>query len=146
MSVLKDFRDFAIKGSVIDLAIGVIIGAAFGKIVTSLVEDILMPPLGLLTGKIDFAKLAFKVAEGPLKPDGTLGEPVMIRYGNFLQISIQFIIVAFVIFMITQAIVKVQKAQAASLEVAPAAPSEPEVSSEEKLLAEIRDLLKSRPL
>ena len=140
MGLLNDFKAFALKGNVIDLAVGVIIGAAFGKIVTSLVEDVLMPPLGMLTGKIDFTKLAFKLADGAPNPDGTMGDPVMIRYGNFLQITLQFLIVAFVIFLIVQAMMKLERKK----EEAVAAPAEPEVSAQEKLLAEIRDLLKTR--
>jgi large conductance mechanosensitive channel len=140
MKVLQDFKEFALKGNVVDLAIGVIIGAAFGKIVTSLVEDILMPPLGMITGKIDFTKLAFNLASAESMIDGKPAEPVLLRYGNFLQITIQFLIVAFVIFLITQALVKMNKK-----EEAPAAPAAaPEPTNEEKLLAEIRDLLKTR--
>ena len=141
MGFISDFKSFALKGNVVDLAIGVIIGAAFGKIVTSLVEDILMPPLGLVTGKIDFSKLAFKVADGQLLPDGKMGEPVLIRYGNFLQITFQFLIVALVIFMIVQAMVRMDKKKDAEIVAAPAVP---EASTEEKLLAEIRDLIKAR--
>lgn len=141
MGLLNDFKAFALKGNVVDLAIGVIIGAAFGKIVTSLVEDILMPPLGMITGKIDFSKLAIKLADGEIGADGkVIAEPVMLRYGNFIQISIQFLIVAFVIFLITQAMVRLdRKNEAAAPPPAPPAPS-----NEEKLLGEIRDLLRAR--
>jgi large conductance mechanosensitive channel len=140
MKLLQDFKEFALKGNVIDLAIGVIIGAAFGKIVGSLVEDILMPPLGMLTGKIDFSKLAVNLASAETMIDGKPAEPVLLRYGNFLQISIQFLIVAFVIFLISQAIVRMNKKEEAP--AAPAGPPEP--TNEEKLLGEIRDLLKAR--
>jgi large conductance mechanosensitive channel len=139
MGLLKDFKDFALKGNVIDLAIGVIIGAAFGKIVTSLVEDILMPPLGFLTGRIDFTKLAIDLG-APTNADGTMGAPVMLRYGNFIQISIQFLIVAVVIFLITQAIVRLNRRNEAALDAVPPAP---EINASEALLAEIRDLLKA---
>lgn len=137
MAILKDFKDFALKGNVLDLAIGVIIGAAFGKIVTSLVEDIIMPPIGMLINGIDFAKLTFKLADGAIGANGLVGEPVVIRYGNFLQIAFQFFIVAFVIFLITQAIMRSQRKEEVAAPAAPAAPS-----NEEVLLGEIRDLLK----
>jgi len=141
MALLKDFKEFALKGNVVDLAIGVIIGAAFGKIVTSLVEDILMPPLGMLTGRLDFSKLALNLASSSSKLGGKSADPVLLRYGNFLQITIQFLIVAFVVFLIMQAILRLSHKE----EAAPAAPAPPaEPSNQEKLLAEIRDLLKSQ--
>ena len=145
MGMIKDFKDFALKGNVLDLAIGVIIGAAFGKIVTSIVEDIIMPPLGFLINGVDFTKLSIKLADGAIDPltGKIVGDPVVIKYGNFIQISIQFVIVAFVIFLITRAIMMATRKKEAAIEVAPAVP---EASAEEKLLAEIRDLLKSRAL
>jgi large conductance mechanosensitive channel len=139
MPILSDFKKFALRGNVVDLAIGVIIGAAFSKIVTSLVEDILMPPLGLITGRIDFTKLAWHLSQGSLKPDGTKAEPVLLRYGNFLQICFQFLIVAFVIFLIQKLIISLEKEVEGDV-VAPAGP--PELSTQEKLLVEIRDALK----
>jgi large conductance mechanosensitive channel len=142
MGLLNDFKAFALKGNVIDLAIGVIIGAAFGKIVTSLVEDVLMPPLGLVTGKIDFTKLALTLAAGTPGADGKVGDPVLLRYGNFLQITFQFLIVAFVIFLITQAIVRIDRKNDAELAIPPVV--EPTIPNDEKLLAEIRDLLKAQ--
>jgi len=140
MALLKDFKDFALKGNVVDLAIGVIIGAAFGKIVTSLVEDILMPPLGFITGKIDFTKLSLVLAPGEVGADGKVGEPVLLRYGNFLQITFQFLIVAFVIFLITQAIMRMTRKEEAASVPAP----EPGPTKEEQLLTEIRDVLKQQ--
>jgi large conductance mechanosensitive channel len=127
MSLGKEFKEFAMKGSVIDLAIGVIIGAAFGKIVTSLVEDIIMPPLGLLIGGVNFTDLALH-----LGPDPT-GKEVLWKYGNFLQIAFQFLIVAFVLFMIIRTVNKLKKPD-------PAAPPAPP-AKQEVLLTEIRDLL-----
>lgn len=122
--MLKEFRDFIGKGNVLDLAIAVIIGGAFGAIITSLVDDIIMPIVGALLGGLDFTGLSIQVGDA------------MINYGNFIQAIVLFVIIAFILFLIVRAYNKV-KAQPE-----PAAPPEP--SNEEKLLAEIRDLLKSR--
>lgn len=142
MGFVKDFKDFAMKGNVLDLAIGVILGAAFGKIVTSLVEDIIMPPLGVVINGIDFTKLKLKISDGALNPaTGKItGDPVFISYGNFLQILLQFIIVALVIFMITRAIMNINRKKDAQVQQTPAPP---ELSTSEKLLMEIRDSLKN---
>lgn len=131
MGILKDFKDFAMKGNVIDLATAVIIGGAFGKIITSLVNDILMPPLGLLLGNVDFKdlKLVLKDAVGDLPA-------VTWNYGMFIQNIIDFLIIAFCIFLIVKAYQKASRKK----EEAPAPPAGP--SNEEKLLTEIRDLLK----
>jgi large conductance mechanosensitive channel len=131
MGMLKDFKEFAFKGNVVDLATAVIIGAAFGKIVSSLVNDIIMPPIGVLLGGVDFTKLSLIIKEAT---DGK--PPVTWNYGNFIQTLIDFLIIAFCIFMLIKG---VQKAQKKKVE-APAPPAEP--SAQEKLLAEIRDLLK----
>lgn len=141
MSLWSEFKKFALRGNVVDLAIGVIIGAAFTKIVTSLVEDILMPPLGIITGGIDFTKLAFKLSGGGTAADGAKMEPVLLRYGNFLQICFQFLIVAFVIFLINKLIVSLERKIDGEAKVAPKAP---ELTTQEKLLMEIRDELKNR--
>ena len=127
MGLGKEFKEFAMKGSVVDLAIGVIIGAAFGKIVSSLVEDIIMPPLGKVIGGVNFTDLALS-----LGPDPT-GKEVLWKYGNFLQISFQFLIVAFVLFLLIRTINKHKKPD-------PAAPP-PAPTKQEVLLTEIRDLL-----
>lgn len=141
MSLLKDFRDFALKGNVLDLAIGVIIGAAFGKIVDSMVQDILMPPLGLLISGIDFKNAAVLIKDAAVGPDGKAIDAVAIRYGNFLQNILQFTILAFVVFMITRAIIRLQnKKDALAADAPPAAPA---LSTSEKLLMEIRDSLKA---
>jgi large conductance mechanosensitive channel len=132
MKIIDEFKAFALKGNVTDMAIGIIIGAAFGKIVTSLVNDVIMPPLGLLIGGVNFTDLKFvmkAVIEG--KP------AVTINYGNFLQVCFDFLIVAFVIFMLVKAMIVAKKKE----EVAPSAPPAP--SKEEILLTEIRDLLKN---
>ena len=127
MGLGREFKEFAMKGSVVDLAIGVIIGAAFGKIVTSLVEDVIMPPLGKVIGGVNFSDLAVS-----LGPDPT-GKEVLWKYGNFLQISFQFVIVAFVLFLLIRTINKLKKPD-------PAAPPPPP-AKQEVLLTEIRDLL-----
>ncbi len=124
MGMLKEFRDFAMKGSVVDLAVGVVIGGAFGAIVSSLVGDVIMPVIGVLTGGIDFSGLSMKVGEAS------------VAYGKFIQATFVFIIIAFSLFIVIKAMNSVKKKEAA----APAAPPAP--SAEEKLLAEIRDLLK----
>lgn len=133
-SMLKEFRDFAMKGNVIDMAIGIIIGAGFGKIVSSLVNDILMPPLGLLIGGVDFSdkKIVIKQAlEG--------APEVAIKYGIFLNTLIDFTIVAFAIFMTVKIMNRMKKEAEAAKESKPAVAVK---SSQEKLLEEIRDLLK----
>ena len=125
--MLKEFREFAMRGNVVDLAIGVIIGAAFGKIVTSLVEDIIMPPIGMMVGNVNFTDLVVKLGTDPA------GKDVIWKYGNFLQITFQFVIVAFVLFMLIRTINKLKKPD-------PAAPPPPP-PRQEVLLQEIRDLL-----
>lgn len=127
MGFLKEFKDFAVKGNVVDMAIGVIIGIAFGKIVSSVVADVIMPPIGLLLGGMDFASLAIVLKEG--------AEPVLLKYGIFINTIIDFIIIAFVLFLAVKGINKLKKKEEA-------VPLAPEPSSEEKLLTEIRDILK----
>jgi large conductance mechanosensitive channel len=134
MSVLKEFREFAVKGNVVDMAVGIIIGAAFGKIVSSLVSDVVTPPLGYLIGGVDFTKLAYTL---PAMIEGV--EPVTIRYGVFLQATFDFIIVAFAIFMLVKLINRLRR----KAEAEPAAPAPP--PRQELLLEEIRDLLKKQP-
>lgn len=136
MSMIKEFQAFAMRGNVVDMAVGVIIGGAFGKIVSSLVADVLMPPIGMLMGGMDFSRLALTIKEA------SLTEPaVAIKYGVFLNTVIDFTIVAFVIFMVIKGMNSLKKKEAA----APAAPPAPPApSAEEKLLKEIRDILKSK--
>lgn len=133
MSVVKEFKEFAMRGNVVDLAVGVIIGAAFGKIVTSLVNDIIMPPIGYLTGGIDFKNLKFVIKDAD--PTKKLAE-VAINYGNFINTVIEFLIIAFCIFMVVKAINSLKQPEP---EPAPAA--DPEPTKEEVLLTQIRDLL-----
>lgn len=144
MKIIGEFRKFVARGNVIDLAVGIIMGAAFTKIVNSLVNDIVMPPIGYVLGGIDFKELKFTLP--PIKvsvPDPThVGEfvekalgPVSINWGNFIQVSIEFLIVAFAVFMLVKLVNSLRRNE----EVAPA-----EAPPQEKLLAEIRDLLKER--
>lgn len=137
MGLLQEFKEFAARGNVIDLAVGVIIGAAFGKIVTSLVEQVVMPPIGLLLGRVDFSNLEWVLA--PEDPATEAVEKVAIQYGAFLNTVIQFLIVAFVVFLMVKAINRLRRQQAE----APAAPPAP--TPTEALLAEIRDELRARP-
>ena len=136
--MLKEFREFAMKGSVVDLAVGLIIGTAFGAIVKSLVDDVIMPPIGLALGGIDFSQLKYVMQQGTPGPDGKLIGEVAIRYGVFLNVIITFIIVAFSMFLIVKAMNSLKRKQ----EAAPA--PAPETPPQEKLLAEIRDLLAKR--
>lgn len=130
MSMIKEFKEFAVKGNAVDMAVGIIIGAAFGKVVSSLVEDVIMPPLGVLIGGVDFSDLAVTVkaatAEAPA---------VLVKYGAFIQTIIDFIIIAFAIFMVVKMINRLKRHE----EAAPAAPP-----AEQLLLTEIRDLLRDR--
>ena len=139
--MLKEFKEFAMKGNVLDMAIGVIIGGAFGKIVSSLVSDVLMPPLGLLMGKVDFSSLFIDLSQTSppsLAAAKAAGAPTL-NYGVFLQSVFDFLIIAFVIFMLVKQINRFKK------EAPPPPPSvPPPPTNEEKLLMEIRDLLKSR--
>jgi large conductance mechanosensitive channel len=145
MGIVKEFKDFAMKGNVVDMAVGIIIGASFGKIVTSLVNDVLMPPLGILLGRVDFSQLKVVIQKGQAAVmDGAAVvspavDQVAISYGAFIQTIIDFLIVAFCIFLVIKAM---NKAIAKKEEV-PAAPATPPPPKDEVvLLKEIRDLLK----
>lgn len=129
MSMLQEFRTFAVKGNVMDMAVGIIIGAAFGKMVSSFVGDIVMPPIGMLIGGVDFSALAIM-----LNGAGA-GEPAMVRYGLFIQTVVDFVIIALAIFFAVKVINTLKQKE----EAAPAAPSK-----QEQLLTEIRDLLRAR--
>jgi large conductance mechanosensitive channel len=133
MSVLSEFKAFAVKGNVVDMAVGIIIGAAFGKIVSSFVGDVIMPPLGLLIGGVDFSDLSVM-----LRPAEGAAPAVVLAYGRFIQTVIDFIIVAFAIFMGVKAINRLKREEAK----APSLPPTP--TKEEVLLGEIRDLLKEQ--
>lgn len=142
--MLKEFREFAMRGNVVDMAVGIIIGAAFGTIVQSLVNDIIMPPIGLALGNVDFSNLFLVLREGtpagpyPALQDAMKSGAVSINYGKFINTIISFLIVAFAVFLLVRSINRMKKDK----EAAPPAPPEP--SNEEKLLTEIRDILKSR--
>jgi large conductance mechanosensitive channel len=129
--MMSEFRDFAMRGNVVDMAVGIVIGGAFGKIVSSFVNDVLMPPLGMLMGGVDFTELAvtLKAASGE-------AAAVTLNYGSFIQTVVDFVIIAFAIFMVIKAMNNMKKKE----EAAPPAPPKP--SAEENLLTEIRDLLK----
>lgn len=137
MSIIKEFREFIARGNVIDLAVGVIIGAAFNSIVKSLVDQVVMPPIGLATGGLDFSKL-----EWVLRPENpaTEIEKVAIQYGAFINTIIQFLIVAAAVFVLVKIVNSLRRQHAQEAEAAPAAPTPTEA-----LLAEIRDELKKRP-
>ena len=139
MSLLKEFKDFAMRGNVIDLAVGVIIGGAFGKIVASLVADVIMPPIGLLVGGVNFTDLKWEMKAAEIV-DGVEKAAVTLNYGNFLQVTFDFIIVAFAIFMFIKGMNRLNKKK----EEVPAPAAPPAPSKEELLLAEIRDLLKEK--
>ncbi len=136
--MLKEFKEFAIKGNVIDMAVGVVIGGAFGKIVNSLVTDVIMPPIGLLLGKVDFTNLFLNLSGTPVASlaDAKAKGLATLNYGVFINTTFEFFIIAFAIFMVIKQINRLKREAPA----APAAPPEP--SNEEKLLTEIRDLLK----
>jgi large conductance mechanosensitive channel len=135
VKLIDDFKAFALKGNVVDMAVGIIIGAAFGKIVTSLVNDIIMPPIGLLIGGVKFTDLALI-----MKPATELAPAVTWNYGNFIQVVFDFLIVAWAVFLAIKGIATLRrKEEAPPTEVAPPAPSK-----EEQLLTEIRDLLKNQ--
>ncbi len=133
MSMIKEFREFAMRGSVVDMAVGIVIGAAFGKIVTSFVNDVLMPPIGMVLGGVDFRDLSvtLKDAAGDVAA-------VSLNYGSFVQTVVDFVIIAFAIFVAIKAMNTLKKKQ----EATPAEPPKP--SAEEVLLTEIRDLLKQK--
>lgn len=136
MGFAKEFKEFAVRGNVVDMAVGIVIGAAFGKIVSSLVADVFMPPIGWLIGGVDFSDLAVTL---PALIEGR--EPVLIAYGKFIQTVLDFTIVAFAIFMVIKGINRIKRKE----EAAPPAPAaEPAPSKEELLLTEIRDLLKQK--
>ena len=135
MSIFKEFKEFAVKGNVIDMAVGIIIGAAFGKIITSVVADVLMPPIGMLIGGVDFSSLAFNLNE----VTGSAAA-VKISYGKFIQTIVDFTIVAFAVFILVRMLNALKRKQEAA--VVPPAPPAP--SNQEILLTEIRDLLKNK--
>ena len=133
MGMIGEFKDFIARGNVVDLAVGVVMGAAFGKIVTTLVDKVIMPPIGMLVGGVDFSKLALTLKEASVDAAGKEVPAVAIAYGEFFNALIQFVIVAFAIFLVVKAVNRMRK----PVEAAPAGPSEDVL-----LLREIRDSLK----
>lgn len=140
MGFVKEFKEFAMKGNVIDMAVGVVIGGAFGKIVSSLVTDIIMPPIGLLIGDVKFSQLKIVLSEAETNEAGeVLKQAVSINYGNFIEITIQFIIIALAIFVVIKGINSMKRKEEEKV-TEPAAP--PALPADVQLLTEIRDLLK----
>ena len=129
MGMMSDFKDFAMRGNVVDMAVGIVIGGAFGKIVSSFVADVLMPPIGYMMGGVDFTDLVLRLSEG--------AEPVVIKYGVFIQSVVDFIIIAFAIFMVVKAMSSLKQEQEEE-------PEEDSGPSEKDLLVEIRDALTKR--
>jgi len=139
MGMMKEFKEFAMRGNVIDMAVGIVIGGAFGKIVSSFVSDVVMPPIGVLTGGVDFSKITIPLSEAATNPEtGAVTEAVTINIGKFTNTVIDFVIIAFAIFMV----IKMMNAAKKKEEAAPAAPPKP--SKEEVLLTEIRDALQAK--
>ena len=138
MGLIKEFKEFAMRGNVLDMAVGIVIGGAFGKIVTSFVEDILMPPIGVLMGGVNFSDLKVVFKQAVMDGENVVTPEVALRYGNFIQVIFDFLIIAFAIFMLIKAVNKFNKKK----EEAPAAPEAP--PADVQLLTEIRDLLQKK--
>jgi large conductance mechanosensitive channel len=142
MSLVKEFKEFAMRGNVVDLAVGIIIGGAFGKIVSSVVADVIMPPIGLLLGGVKFTDLKIMLTDPVVDAAGVITQQaVSINYGNFVQALVDFLIIAFAIFMMIKGMNSMKKKEVA---VPVEAPAPPPPSKEELLLAEIRDILKNK--
>ena len=139
MKMIQEFKEFAMRGNVVDMAVGIIIGGAFGKIISSFVSDVLMPPIGMLLGGTDFTGFKLILKEGVLEGGKVITEPVAINYGTFIQVTIDFLIIAFAIFMMIKAMNRMKKKEVKVVENVVIPPS-----AEEKLLTEIRDLLKQK--
>lgn len=138
-NVLEDFKTFAIKGNMVDMAVGIIIGGAFGKIITSLVNDIIMPPLGVLIGGVNFTDLKLTLKSAVFEAGNQVAPAVTLNYGNFLQVVFDFLIVAFAIFCFVRLLASLRKKKEDTSSPAPDKPSR-----QEELLSEIRDLLKEK--
>ena len=138
MGLIKEFKEFAMRGNVLDMAVGIVIGGAFGKIVSSFVEDILMPPIGVLMGGVNFSDLKIVFKQAVMDGENVVTPEVALRYGNFIQVIFDFLIIAFAIFMLLKAVNKFNKKK----EEAPAEPPAP--PADVQLLTEIRDLLQKK--
>ncbi len=142
---IKEFKEFAVKGNAIDMAVGVIIGGAFGKIVTSIVNDLIMPPIATLLGDVKFTDLAIVLKEGVEATETTAAiAPITLNYGNFIQTVLDFLIIAICVFVFIKLLANLKRKKAEEVKVEVVAPAPPEPSAEEKLLTEIRDLLKEK--
>lgn len=139
---IQEFKEFAVKGNAVDMAVGVIIGGAFGKIVTSIVNDIIMPPIGYIIGGVNFTDLKWTLPK--VAVEGIELAPATINYGTFIQTIIDFVIVALCVFLLVKGINRLSRKKKAEAEAEVEAPAAPEPSAEEKLLTEIRDLLKNK--
>lgn len=139
MKLFREFKEFAMRGNVVDLAVGIIIGAAFTTIVNSLVKDVLMPPLGMAMGGVAFADKKIVLRDALLEGERIIRPAVVVSYGNFINALIQFLIVAFAIFLVVKAMNSARRQPAPKADVAPAP------TKDQQLLTEIRDLLRSRP-
>ncbi|MCC8173055.1 MAG: large-conductance mechanosensitive channel protein MscL [Odoribacter sp.] len=137
MSFFQEFKQFAMRGNVVDMAVGIIIGGAFGKIVSSLVSDIIMPAVGILLGGVDFTKLGLTIRKAGVDAAGNPTDAVVLHYGNFIQNTVDFLIIAFSIFVVIRMINKLTPSKKEEEKATP-----PEPTKEEKLLMEIRDILK----
>jgi large conductance mechanosensitive channel len=137
MKIVKEFREFAIKGNMIDMAVGIIIGAAFGQLINSLVKDVIMPPIGVLLGRIDFSNFMLVIQKASTASDGSAIPAVTLQYGKFISEFINFLIIAWCVFMIIRIINRLKRKE---IQAAPQAPAGP---NEVQLLGEIRDILKS---
>ncbi|MEA2007139.1 MAG: large-conductance mechanosensitive channel protein MscL [Patescibacteria group bacterium] len=132
---IEEFKKFAMRGNVVDLAVGIVIGGAFGKVVSSLVSDVLMPPIGVMLGGVDFSKLSLTIQKAVMENGEIVKEAIALNYGSFIQTIVDFVIIAFAIFMIVKAMNKMQKKEEEKSKEPP---------KEEKLLTEIRDILKEK--
>jgi large conductance mechanosensitive channel len=139
MKMVQEFKEFAMRGNVVDMAVGIIIGAAFGKIISSFVADVLMPPIGTLIGGTDFTGLKLILKEGVIESGKVVSAPVTINYGNFIQVTIDFLIIAFAIFMMIKLMNSMKKKEVKAVESVVPPPS-----AEVTLLTEIRDLLQKK--
>jgi large conductance mechanosensitive channel len=141
MGLLKEFRDFAMRGNVVDMAVGIVIGGAFGTIVKSMVDDVLMPPIGMALGRVDFSELGFTLQEASVDEAGNAIPAVVLRYGNFINALIAFLIVAFALFIVIKAMNTAREKFEKKQEAAQPAAAIPE---DVQVLREIRDLLKTK--
>jgi large conductance mechanosensitive channel len=142
MKIIKEFKEFAVKGNMIDLAVGIIIGVAFGKIIASLVSDIIMPPIGLLLGGLNFTDIQIIMKDAVVDPvTGKVTAAVALKIGNFFQTLVDFLIIAFSVFMILKGIIGMKKKK---IEEPPAVPAPPVPTKDQELLSEIRDILKNK--